>query len=31
MNNPYPYFYIVLQGKIRLIGKHGMNKICETG
>jgi hypothetical protein len=28
---PYPYFYIILSGKVKLQGRNNMHKICVTG
>jgi len=31
MDEPYTCFYIILTGRIKLIGRDGMHKICDPG
>jgi hypothetical protein len=31
MDEPYTSIYIILTGKVKLIGRDGMHKICDAG
>lgn len=31
MDEPYSHFCIILQGEVKLTGRFGMHKVCETG
>jgi CRP-like cAMP-binding protein len=31
MDEPENHFYLILSGQVRITGRFGMHKICETG
>lgn len=31
MDEPQMSFYIILQGEVKITGRSGMHKVCETG
>lgn len=31
IDTPYSYFYVILSGRVKLLGRNNMHRICEAG